>query len=729
MNPSRTAWILAFALVFTAHRIEAASCTVPVDVGCGTIQAALDQATPGDTVHVNAGVYSEKVTFSSSGDSGSGHITLEGAPGHTSILDGTGVTGENMILIDSRSYVKVVGLTIRNNFDVSDGSGIRVQGSGSHIELRDNVIHDMRGKNAMGITFYGTQATSISNVIVDGNEIYDCEPAPSETLTLNGNVEQFEVTNNYVHDVNNIGIDFIGGELDVQPDPTKVTRNGVCRGNHVARARSIYGGGYAGAIYVDGAKDMVIERNVTTESDLGLEVGSENPGIISSGVIVRDNILYRNDKVGLVFGGYSGSVGQVKDCSFTNNTLYHNDTLGEGFGELWIQFAENNTIRNNLFVSERDVVLRSEDGNVGNTLDYNLWLTSAGTPTFVWQNVEYNGLAAFQSGSGQDNHALSVDPQFVNAAAADFHLRSTSPARNAGDPAFVAGVGEVDIDAATRVSAVRVDLGADEITCGDNVVDSGETCDDGNLTDCDGCDSNCTDSTTCGNGIRCGAEQCDDGNAAAGDCCDATCAYEAAMSPCDDARLCTNNDACDGAGTCAGSATPIPPMLCRQPIDAHRSRIKLADGSPDDKDRLSWTWSKGALTTLADFGDPTSNTAYALCVYDQSLATQPVLDLEISAGGTCQAKPCWKAGSKGFKFASRRGSAASSGVTKIKLAEGIAGKARISLAGRGEFLPDPSLGWTAPATIQLRNSTGECWGAVYSAPTSNGPGEFRAASD
>src|SRR6185503_17953111 len=105
---------------------------------------------------------------------------------------------------------------------------------------------------------------------------------------------------------------------------------------------------------------------------------------------VRDNVIYRNDKVGIVFGGFSASVGRVKNCSFTNNTLYQNDTLGEGFGELWIQFAEDNVV------------------------DYNLWLTTAGTPTFVWNGIEYNGLAAFQAGSGQETHALTSDPQFVN---------------------------------------------------------------------------------------------------------------------------------------------------------------------------------------------------------------------------------------------------------------------------------------------------------------------------
>ncbi|MBI3785776.1 MAG: right-handed parallel beta-helix repeat-containing protein [Deltaproteobacteria bacterium] len=727
MRPRPAVSVLAvlFVALTAAGSADAVSCTVPTDAGCATVQAALNQAVAGDTVSVNAGIYFEKINFPASGGSSGGYITLQGAPAHAAILDGTNVAGSDMVLIDSRSYVKLVGFEIRNNLKVNDGSGVRILGSASHIEIRDNVVHDVRGKSAMGITVYGTQPASISDLIIDGNEIYDCEPANSETLTLNGNVELFEVTNNFVHDVNNIGIDFIGGERDIQPDTTKVARNGVCRGNRVYRARSNYGGGFAGAIYVDGGRDIVIERNVTAESDLGLEVGAENAGVDAQSIVVRDNILHHNDKAGLVFGGYAGNVGRVNNCSFLNNTLFDNDTLGEGFGELWVQFAANNVVRNNLFVSAQSVVLRSEDGNVNNRLDYNLWRSSAGMPTFVWKNIEYNGLAAFEAGSGQDGHGLSSDPQFVSPATANFHLRSTSPAVNAGDPAFTPGLGETDFDGASRLVGGRVDVGADEITCGDNIVDVGETCDDGNLTDCDGCDSNCTPSNTCGNFIRCGGEQCDDGNTANGDCCSAVCTFEAAASTCDDGDLCTNLDQCDGAGTCSGVAAPA--TTCRAPTAPLKASVQLRDRLKDALDSLSWRWTKGQLTTSADFGDPLHSTSYALCLYDQSANPQPRLEVAVPPGGSCSARPCWKATSSGFRYASRKGS--SSGVRSIVLAQGTDGKARVTFGAKGTRLPLPALGFSPTVSVQLRNSKGGCWGASYSTPSKNDTTQFRAKSD
>lgn len=67
-------------------------------------------------------------------------------------------------------------------------------------------------------------------------------------------------------------------------------------------------------------------------------------------------------------------------------------------------------------------------------------------------------------------------------------------------------------------------------TCGDGVVTPPELCDDTNLTDGDGCDSNCTP-TACGNGVVTTGEQCDDGNTVSGDCCSATCLAEPNLPP------------------------------------------------------------------------------------------------------------------------------------------------------------------------------------------------------
>ncbi|HXJ36617.1 MAG TPA: right-handed parallel beta-helix repeat-containing protein [Candidatus Eisenbacteria bacterium] len=691
-----------------------------------TIQAALDVATAGDTVQVRekATPYFEKLVLPASGNATLGHVALTAFPGEHPILDGTGVAGDDMILVEDKSWVRIAGFEIRNNTGLHDGSGIRVVGAGSHVELRQNDIHDMRGSNAMGITVYGTATTSISDLVIDGNTIHDCEPAPSEALTLNGNVERFEVTNNVVRDVDNIGIDFIGGETDIQPDRTKVARNGACRGNRVERARSSYGGGYAGGIYVDGGRDIVIERNVVTESDIGLEVGAEHAGIEATGVVVRDNVLFANDKAGLAFGGFAGSVGRVRDCRFTNNTVVGNDTLGTGFAQLWIQFAEDNVVANNVFASAAaSRLVDSDAGNTGNQLDYNLWWAPGSVATFVWNGTEYATFAAYRAGTGADAHSQLADPLLANPAAGDVHLGATSPAINAGDPAFVAAAGETDLDGAPRVSGPRVDVGADEVTCGDGVPNPGEECDDGNAVDGDGCDTNCT-TTRCGNGIVTAGEACDDGNLAAGDCCDPGCAVEPAGSACADGDPCTVGDGCDGAGACVGTVGPA--TGCHDPSSASVI-VKRVAGDPT-RSRLVWKWTHGD-TALAELGDPAGGgTTYALCIYDTTGGTPGlVVRATVPAGGTCHGKACWKAlANLGFKYADR--DLTPDGVLAITLRSGTAGRANIRLKGKGDRLQTPSmpLAQDPRVTVQLKASSGACWQSTHQAPALRNDGsQFR----
>ena len=697
-----------------------------------SIQAALDVAVAGDTITVKekATPYFETLIFPRSGSAAAGSIVLQAAPSEHPVLDGTGAAGTDMVLIDSRSYLKLVGFEIRNLLGVNDGSGVRILGAGSHLEIRDNRIHDIRDKNAMGITVYGTLAVPISDLVIDGNEIYDCEPAPSEALTLNGNVQNFTIRNNDVHDVDNIGIDMIGGETDIQPDPSKVARNGLVRGNRVARARSSYGGGFAAGIYVDGGRDIVIENNSVTESDIGIEIGAENRGIVASGVVVRNNLIYDNDKAGLGFGGYASFTGRVRDCVFTNNTLYKNDTLGAGFGELWIQYAEDNVVRNNLVYSTaQNTLLMSEYGNVNTTLDYNLWYTEAGASAtaFSWNGTPYAGFAAYRAGTGQDAHSLFAAPGLVNPAMVDFHLGAGSPAINTGDPAFVPGVGEMDFDGAPRVNGPRVDIGADEATiCGNGVAEPGEQCDDGNLTDGDGCDSNCTP-TGCSNGIVTAGEQCDDGNVTGGDCCAPTCQLEPTGSPCNDGHACTTIDVCN-AGVCAGTAAPA--AGCRAALGGS---LLLRDASPDTRDLLAWKWSQGAATSLQDFGNPVAGTTgFTLCLYDEVAGSWSLkLSAALPGGGTCARKPCWKAsGATGFRYGDR--GATPDGVYQAALKAGVGGQASIKVKAKGIHLAMPALPLAQDTTVtaQLVSGDGICWASAYDVPALRNDGaQFKDTLD
>ena len=378
-----------------------------------TIGHAVSQLTPGDTLHIAAGNYEEKIEVKVSGTAAA-PIVLKGAEG--AVLTGKQVKGDHMIHIQNQSHIHLIGLEIRDLLGTKDGSGIRIEGAGAGIHILNCRIHEIRGKDAMGITVYGTSPEeAISGLVIQGNEVFDCDPATSEAIVLNGNVDGFNVTQNLVHDVNNIGIDFIGGEDWVNKDRSKVARNGVCSGNTVYRCRSTYGGGYAAGIYVDGGQNIVIENNSVTQCDLGIEIGAENRGTVTSGIIVRKNTLYLNDKAGLVFGGYENGAGRVKKCRFEGNIVYRNDQhRKDQNGELWIQFAEDNVITGNVFWGGKESPIINVDKGAGaNVLSGNQHYSDAGAADayYNWRETDVDGFQAWQAASGQDRDSTFSQPQ------------------------------------------------------------------------------------------------------------------------------------------------------------------------------------------------------------------------------------------------------------------------------------------------------------------------------
>jgi hypothetical protein len=453
-----------------------------------TIQKACNTVSAGSTVQIRAGRYHEKVQVNVSGSAAGGWIVIENYPNEAVTVDGANlhakqeinnIGSDNIFLIQDEDYIQISGLEIVNNSTVgdpanTDGSAIRVYGGGDHIAITGNTIHHTRGSDSMGITVYGTEAKRpVSNLTIDNNLIYDCTPAHSETLTMNGNVDGFEVAGNVIHNVNNIGIDCIGGDTSVGPHgASNATRNGTVHNNIVSYVHSSYDGAAAG-IYVDGGQNIDLADNIVFRCDEGIEVGAEIKPTIASGIVVRDNLLYYNTTVGLVFGGYNANgTGSVTDCQFLNNTLYHNDTTNQGNGELQIQYhATNCLIENNLFYATSQNLLISWDpgatSSTGIISNYNLFYCPGG-PTqaqFHWANKPYATWATFIAHSGEDQDSLFANPLFVNTASAhlDLHLQTTSPAINMGDPNFEPAPGEVDVFGGPRLLGGRVDIGAQEV--------------------------------------------------------------------------------------------------------------------------------------------------------------------------------------------------------------------------------------------------------------------------
>lgn len=453
-----------------------------------TIQWAANHVVAGDTVNVLGGTYNETVNIPASGSATAGYISFQNYPGQTPIVDGTGLSipgGQyGLFNIASQSYVIIQGFEVQNYKTTKRNIvpvGIYITGGGSNIQLLNNHVHDIVtsasgcNANALGVAVYGTKApASLNNITITGNELDKLKTGCSESLALDGNVDTFIVANNLIHDNNNIGIDAIGFE-GVSPNPAyDQARNGYIGENSVYNITSTGNPSYpkncycADGIYVDGGTNIVIERNLVHNVDLGIEMASEHSGKVTSYIITRSNLVYFGNSAGISIGGYANNVGGSDHVTIVNNTLFKNDGKNTGSGEFQIQYhCTNNLFENNIVYAGKQALLVNDYTKSTSSpaaLDYNLYFSpvNAGSSNWNWQAKSEPGFTAYQSASGQDSHSNYSDPEFLNTGTPDLQVEPSSPAVNAGNNLGVPIEGTLDYAGNPRVQGSNIDIGAYE---------------------------------------------------------------------------------------------------------------------------------------------------------------------------------------------------------------------------------------------------------------------------
>ena len=424
-----------------------------------TIQKAASTAQAGSTIFIKAGTYNENLIINTSGTVAN-PIIFRNYNSDLVYIDGTGTSTANntaMLQINGASHLEFRNLTIQNLL-CQDANGILVFTDPTigttNLKFINITIHDIKwtqlsttvpttNDNAHPFLVYGsgnTQTSAITNILVDGCNIYNNITGFSENLTHSGNVDGFVVQNNLVHDNNNIGIE-CEGNYGTSATPTlDHARNGLVKNNKCYNNNSPYS--TAAGIYVDGGWDIVVEQNECYNNSYGLEVGCEENGTTKN-ILVKNNIFYNNRESGVYLGGYDiATTGQVLNTTIRNNSFFQNNSLNTSVGEIEISKASNCKIENNIFYVNSTKVLynlNSVSPQTNITFDYNTYFTPNNSPNDIiiyYLATGYNTFNSYKTATGQDVHSIYGNPNFVDATLSGLNmvLQSSSPSINSGNP-------------------------------------------------------------------------------------------------------------------------------------------------------------------------------------------------------------------------------------------------------------------------------------------------------
>ena len=364
-----------------------------------TISYAMEQnLKPGDTVVVRPGTYNEPYGFGIKDGSAAGDVILKSE-----------VPGAAQIRTDAYAAVYMGNYTTIEGFDVKADTHAIFANGVHHITIRDNVAHDS-GLSGIGVIWS-------EFITIEGNETYG-----NSFDDWGSGISIWEPRN-------------ITGDTST-PGYRTIVRNNISHDNVQHAGNRTDGNG----IIID---------------DFHHDQNSGWPNYTYP-TLVDGNVVYNN-------GGKGIAVHYSDNVTVSNNTAYHNN-LDNGNkatwrGELSQQDGSNNVWINNIAVADtstnpNNTAIGFYGSNSGSEWLNNI--TFNGTTGQTSLNVQVQGI---NNSISANNNEFGVNPQFLDPAHGDFHIKAGSPAIDAGTSAY--GLGATDADGHPRVVGT-VDIGAYE---------------------------------------------------------------------------------------------------------------------------------------------------------------------------------------------------------------------------------------------------------------------------
>ncbi len=471
-----------------------------------TIAFAVEQAPPGSIVYISPGTYNETREIYINKPlnlvkNGNGEVIID-AIGRTSPTE-----NKYMIGIVNANLVTIDGLTLKNC--TGNGSkGIWVLGSGSIITIKNCSISNIgwvsnnltqippnNNTVANAIRIEGTKPTALSAIYILNNDVHNCATGWGEAISIVGNIDGFQVENNMVHEISNIGIVAAGNYAYTgAPPAVNQARNGLIRGNNIYHCMSPIAN--SAGIYLDGSINCTVSRNRIHDNAVGISVGGEEAvgagAFTSNGHRVFNNLIYNNSVTGIYIGS-NNPANAVLNTTVYNNTIFKNRTgaaingvsiiggetassFADDFGgDVLLQNIEDVKFKNNIIypLTNKRAVVALEGYTVNNFVsDYNIYFREDAAPLIDLTGLSFNGLTLqesystltdFTAATSLEAHSFFAEPGFVDTATFNFSLTSTAFAIDKGDTAYsIIFSDTLDFAKNKRVYNSRIDVGAYE---------------------------------------------------------------------------------------------------------------------------------------------------------------------------------------------------------------------------------------------------------------------------